>query len=200
MIKSILIVLVALVTFSCTSHPVSPVLQSEYPAMSTKSYNRLIKTHTLEDKKYQFLDNNYIVSSTLLNSEVKKAMLQRKSHALQTPLEKVRKMDKEVLEELSTKSEIFLSFYAPIEEHTRLNTSELWQFYLETGGKRYEGTVKKVTGPFAVVNSLYYHHNRFSKPYIIEFRVPMSEVEKSDSRLIITGTLGSSSLDFKALN
>lgn len=199
MIKTTAILLLAFLTFSCTSHPVSEDLQGEYPAMSTKSYNKLIRDYSLEDKKYQFLDNNYIVSSTMLNSNIKKAILQRKSHALQLPIEKVRKYDQEMLEEVSIKSEFFLSFFAPIEEHTRLNSSDLWKFYLVSNGKRYEGEVKKVPGAFASINSLYFYHNRFSKPYVVEFSVPMSEVEKSESQLIITGTLGSSKLNFKAL-
>jgi len=195
-VKTILISILFLGLVSCTSHPVNEHLQTDYPAMGTESYNRLIKKYTKQDKKYQFLDNNYIVKSTILNNKVKKAIINRSSHALQLPLETVRKKYEEQAKDHLEKSEFFVSFYAPIAEHMRLTTSDLWKVYLDTGGQRFEGVPRKVNGPLASIRSLYYFHNRFSMPYTVEFKVPMATVEKSDSYLIITGTMGSTRMHF----
>lgn len=140
------------------------------------------------------------VSSTLLNTPVSKAQLDQKARIYQWTPEKYNSEKAEMESSLSKETKLFFGFFVPERKHDDLNKAKtLWKVFLDSNGRRYEGKAERLKTIVAEVKSLYPKHNRFYSPYIITFPVPISQIEFSPAKVTITGPVGTTTLDFAAI-
>jgi len=184
-------------TLSCASARQNPNLPN---LISESEYDSLIDTYTANKKVYDGLYQTVDFYGTLVNSKVAHAQLDQNARIYQWNQEQFSNKKSEVETKLSKQTEIFLSFFVPERKHDDLNKPKtLWKIFLDAGGKRYEGRAEKIKTILADVQSLYPHHTRFYTPYRIIFSVPTSMIENGESKLTLTGPVGSASIDFPAL-
>jgi len=140
------------------------------------------------------------VQAVLLNTAVSRAQLDHKARIYQWNSDQYNSNKAELESSLSKETKIFFDFFVPERKHDDLQKAKtLWKVFLDAGGKRYEAKVERLKTITADVQSLYPTHNRFFTPYVITFPVPISRVETGTSTLTITGPVGSTTLEFKAL-
>ena len=154
----------------------------------------MIESHTKKDERYDGLQNLYHLHVTILNSKVNGARIDRIRYFNRLDQEKSSQMREKSFQEMSAYAQYFVSYYSPDKDLQKL--PNMWNFYLEHNGVKYEGKVRHVTKRSFEIRRLYPHIDRWSKPYIIEFPIPMSEVEKNPSTFIMTGAAGTSQFTF----
>jgi hypothetical protein len=170
----------------------SLIPQSEYNALSEK----FSETKKIYDGFYETME----VQATILNTAVSHAQLDHKARIYQWTAEQYNSNKAELESSLSKETKIFFDFFVPERKHDDLNKAKtLWKVFLDAGGKRYEAKIEKLKTITADVQSLYPTHNRFFTPYMMTFPVPVSRIERDTSTLTITGPVGSTTLEFKAL-
>lgn len=141
------------------------------------------------------------VSATLLNTPVSKAQLDQKARIYQWTNEKYASEKSGLEASLSKETILFFGFFVPERKHDDLHKAKtLWKIFLDAGSKRYEGKAERLKTIVADVQSLYPKHNRFYTPYLIKFPVPISQVEFTKSKVTITGPVGTTTLDFEAVD
>lgn len=162
-----------------------------------QEYQSVIKKFSRDTKQYDGFHQTFGATVTLLNSEVNMLILQRRGHFLGWSEEEMREEREKSFQEMSAYSKVFLSFFSPNNEVDDLHRPDsIWKIYLEYNGQRYEGKIKKDTSKRAELQQLYTHMDRFHTPYIVSFEVPMSSVEQTNSKLVITSSLGTASFEF----
>lgn len=167
------------------------------PAVNNGEYIKLIERYTKSDKRYSGLHLAYEADVTMLNSEVRVAMVQRQTHFLQWNMDKARQEREEAIRNLSTYSTFFFSFFTPDNQHNDLTeTDSIWEIYLEVNGTRYEGKTEKVAQKLIELEALFPHHDRWSTAYRITFNVPMTSIQQARSTVVITSSLGESRFVF----
>lgn len=165
-----------------------------------KSYEQLIEKNSDGQTQYAGFYNNFEYKATIMNSSIRMALLDRQANYYQWDDEK-RKTEREKMEkDAASETTIFLSFYTPDRKNDNLTESKtIWRLYLEVGGKRYQGKVKKVRSLLAELQALYPYHTRWNTPYTVSFPVPANAVETQNSSLTVTGPLGTRSVSFNAI-
>ncbi len=167
--------------------------------MSAASYAHTLEKNTEADQRYDGFYQLYGLSVTFVNSDVQSAILQKKSDVYMWDSLTAQTEREKMFQENSTVSKFVLVMFVPDHKLVDLHKdNSIWKLYLETNGQRYDGSVKKIQGPLEQVHSVYPSANRFSTTYEVTFNVPLAISETHDSTVIITSTLGTSELTFKA--
>ncbi len=90
-----------------------------------------------------------------------------------------------------------MRFFSPDHEYDDLHKGKtIWKVYLDFGGSRFEGKVKKMSDKYVELQNIFPHLDRFSTPYEITFNVPMSTIEGGPSKVTLTSSLGSAEFKF----
>jgi hypothetical protein len=164
---------------------------------SDPNYYDIIKKFSDRKELHQGLMNILQIQGTFLNSTVQRAQIQKKATAFQWPASDVESAMSKMEESLRSETIIFLSFYSPNPKLDDLDKIQsVWKIYLDVNNKRYEAKAVKQSGVYDEFLELYPYHTRFGTPYKIIANVPAINIEDYPSKLVITGTLGSISIDF----
>jgi hypothetical protein len=92
---------------------------------------------------------------------------------------------------------MFLSLYTPERKHDDLHKNKtLWKIFLDSQGRRYEGKAVKIKLLTNEIQAMYPEHTRFATPYLVTFPVSTKSVDGQPTKLTLTGTVSSVSLDF----
>ena len=179
---------------------VTPYQNPNLPTLIPESqYNSLTDQYSVNKKIYDGFAQTMEVSATLLNTAVSKAQLDQKARIYQWTSEQYNSHQSELQASLAKETKVFFDFFVPERRHDDLNKGKtLWRVFLDAGGKRYEGKAEKLKTIVADVQSLYPTHNRFFTPYIVTFPGPTSTIESGESKLTLTGPVGSTTIEFKA--
>ncbi len=180
----------------CVSAFQNPNLPS---LISEPEYFSDVDQFSSKQKVYDGFYETMEVSGVLLNTKVSRAQLDQKARIFQWTVEQYSAQKAELESNLSKRTSVFLSFFVPERKHDDLHKPKtLWRIYLDVGGRRFEGKAEKHKTILADVTSLYPNHTRFSTPYHIHFPVPVSMVENADSKMTLTGPVGTTVLTFPA--
>ncbi|MCB0384422.1 MAG: hypothetical protein KDD43_03445 [Bdellovibrionales bacterium] len=163
-------------------------------------YEDVLEKFTRHDRQYSGFYQTYEVKGTLLNSEVNRIVLQNKGFYHQWDAEKARKEREKTIQAMSSETAAFFSFFTPEREHNDLHKgTSIWKVYLEVNGVRYDGRVVKRNDKLADLKTLYPYHNRWSTPYKVYFKIPMSAVEQAESKIVFTSSLGTTTFEFPSV-
>ncbi len=166
--------------------------------ISETEYRKILEQQTLRDQRYQGLYNVFDLSATLVDSRLSQAQLEQSARLYQWDRAQFQAEKNKVDQTLKDQTEIFLSFYTPEKKNDDLNKSGTqWRVYLESGGRRWEGKVKKIKTTLSEVQGIYPHHTRFATPYSITFPVATAEVTAQDVQFLLAGPAGTTKLEFK---
>lgn len=187
---------VVIFTSACTTTKDS--IGSSINLISESDYQKVISENTRQKQIYSGLYNTMDLTATVLNSKVAAAQTDQMARlyiwdANKYTQEKVKADDK-----VTKETEFFVSFFTPERKHDDLHKNQtLWKIFLDAGGKRYEGKVKKIKLLTEEIQGMYSYHNRFSTPYSVVFPVASRDIENmKDIKLTITGPVGSATLEF----
>lgn len=194
--KLFLFVIIAVALVACASTPEpSPTF-----SMSEDQYTEVTESYSAHTQKYDGPYNVLEVHATLLNTHVIEAQTLRKASVFQWTKPKYQEELTAKQNTAKEKTEVFISFFTPDKksgELTRIGT--LWTILLKVDGKEFSGTPKKLSSLPVEIRNLYPNHNQWSNPYIVTFDIPVIQIEKSTSELILTGPVGSAALTFPAI-
>ena len=189
----------SLLTLACATRDVTPM---GLDVMSDSAYQNIINEYSDATERYSGLYNTITMRSTILNSKVAHAQMDQSARLYLWEKPKYDEENANVDKKNKTETNVFVSFYTPERKHDNLDRSKtLWKVFLDVNGKRYEGKaarIKKLVT--SEIQGLYSYHNTFSTAYIVTFPVPMSDVEKSPSKLTVTGPVGSATQSYPALS
>lgn len=178
---------------------VAPPAEGGQPKVS-ESYAETIKRFSDGQSEYNGFYNSFEYRATLLNTVIRSALLSKQAEHYLWDSEKLAKERERSLQEMSSQTDVFLSFYTPVRTNDNLTGSKsIWKVYLEVGGRRYQGTPKKVRTLLAELQALYPYHTRWNTPYTVTFPVPTTAIENQASVLTITGPLGTRTVTFPAV-
>ncbi|MBX3040808.1 MAG: hypothetical protein KF789_08900 [Bdellovibrionaceae bacterium] len=183
---------------ACSTRPTAP---EGLNLISESQYHGIVDRYTQRSQKYSGLYNTMDVTATLVNSAVARAQADQKARLLQwapnnysSELEKLKK-------DLKNETTVFVSFYTPDKKNDDLQKmTTQWRVYLEAEGRRWEPKIMKIRQPVAETQGLYAYHTRFSTAYVMTFPVATTTIDGVNSRFIITGPLGISTLDYKPVD
>lgn len=183
---------------SCVSKPalapngVEPLPPDEYQA--------LISKNTRATNQYAGFYQTFQAEVTLLTTEVQTATLKQRASFLQWDQAQYQTEREKALQEASAYSKAFIRFFAPERDYDDLSkgAKSIWKVYLEYGGNRFEGKVRKMTEKMVELQSLFPHYDRFSTPYEVSFNVPMTTVESGPCKIVMTSSLGTAEFSFPA--
>lgn len=177
----------------------SPELNATFQ-MTADQYAEAIQPYSDHFQEYDGPTNLMDVSATLLNSHVIEAQMLRQASVFKWDKSKYQTELKLKREGLQNKTEIFVSFYTPERKSADLlRSNTLWKSILKTKEKEIEGQAKKINLLPVEVQSLYPSFNRWSSGYILTFNIPPSQIENTNSELIITGPIGTARLKFQGI-
>lgn len=192
----VLTIYLALVGLSC-SHPQMNLNSPDIEPFNEGEYKRVIKNFTRSDRQYSGFYQSYELTGTLVTSEVNHFLLLKKGNYHQWDAQTRRTEREKSLQEMSNQTVFLFSLYTPERDYNDLNKgTSIWKTYLEVGGVRYEGKVKKRNDKPVDITSLFYYHTRWSVPYRAEFSVPTARVENQHCRIIFTSSLGVSTFNY----
>jgi len=168
-------------------------------AINEDDYYKLINKFSVQDDKYSGFYSIFQYQGTILNSSVLEAQLALKAQDFKWPRETYFAEKEKVSESLAKETKIFVSFYSPVNENDNLDSNKtIWKLWLVVDGVRYEGVAGRSSGILAQHQRLYPYHTRFFTPYVLIFKVPMGKTQAYTSKLIITGPIGTSEVEFPA--
>jgi hypothetical protein len=184
---------------SCAS---KTLMESTEPASSigpkgSRPYEQVIERYSAGDSEYTGFNNAFEYKATILNSEVREAIIERQAKYYLWDREKMAIEREKAQSDLAKETQVHVSFFTPEKANDNLTDAKsIWRVYLDTGGRRYQGRVKRIRGVMAELQSLYPYHTRWTTPYEVAFPVPALAIETQSATLIITGPLGTRSVDF----
>ena len=198
--KRLLFVLTAMTIFvSCSSKPATTNDNIVGP-VGDSNYKPVVKKFSHNQKEYSGFHNTFQATMTLLNSEVQNLALQRRGHFLQWDLEKAREEREKMFQEMSQGTQVFLAFFSPENDYDDLDKPKtIWKVYLEHEGERYEGKVAKAKEKFVELRELYPYIERFHTGYYVTFNIPMTAIESSDLKVVLTSSLGNGEFPFPGI-
>jgi hypothetical protein len=183
---------------SCTSVPNQPQIVNY--RINELEYSALIDRNSDGQSEYNGFHNNFEFRGTLLNSAVNEAMVKRQGDYYQWEESKLATEREKATQEMSSATKIHVSFFTPERKNDNLTgLKTIWRVYLDAGGQRYTGVVKKDHRLLAELQVLYPYHTRWTTPYVFEFAVPTTVIEGQNSTLTVTGPLGTRTINFKSL-
>lgn len=179
---------------SCAQAPIS---SSGLNPLPRAQYASLIKRNTANTNQYSGFYQTFQADVTILTSEVQAESLKQKAEFLQWDGRIYQNEREKMLQEASAYSKFFLRFFSPEQSHDDLDkVKSMWKIYLDYGGNRFEGKVRKVSDKLADVQNLYPHVDRFSSIYEVSFNVPMTTLEQGSATFSLTSSLGSAKFTF----
>src|SRR4051812_5609774 len=116
--KSVLLLLSLIVVFGgCSTGGHSSEENPSYSDVLTDSqFNSVVDEFTKRDEKYTGFVSAFQYNATLLNSKVLDAQTSRKASDYQWTREELAKEREKVAQQIGNQSQIFLSFFAPVNE------------------------------------------------------------------------------------
>lgn len=193
--------LMALMFCACSSSGKSPLREPNPTGLSIpKTHSEVIEKNSSGDSEFAGLYNTFELKATVLNSQVREALIQRQAEYYQWDSGQLSTEREKSLQENSSETAVFMSFSTPERKNDNLaDKKTIWRIFLDVGGKRYVGQAKKDRRLIAELQSLYPFHTRWNTPYMLTFPVAMSAIEMDAIKLTVTGPLGSRVLEFAPL-
>jgi hypothetical protein len=165
--------------------------------LDERTYNDLIMRNTRHDIQYDGFYNKFEIYATFLNTQTQAAILQKNSDVYQWDTAEAQRQREKVFQENSTETRFAVSFFVP---SVRLNDlhkgASIWKIYLEANGQRYEGKASRRNGKLEDIQASFPYHNRWSVPYEVVFKVPLTAVEQGTVRFILTSSQGTSKFEY----
>ncbi|MES3036589.1 MAG: hypothetical protein V4736_01660 [Bdellovibrionota bacterium] len=162
-----------------------------------KDYSEVVEANTQRKEEYSGLYNTVTAGATLLRTEVIRATIDHRAGIYQWDENTYRLEMQKAIDQSLIETQMFVSFYTPERKHDDLNKpTTVWKIFLDVGGKRFEGTAKKIKLITSEVKSMYPIHNQFSTPYMVTFPISTKQVDDVPVKFTVTGPVGSLSLDF----
>lgn len=190
-----LLPLVALITFGCASNGIDPSIAPT--EISESEYMELIKNHSKSSEKYDGFHNIYKMELTFLNTKVQTAILDRLRYYKQLRNEEGQKLREKAFQEMSSETQFFVSYYSPQKSLLHLNKGDaLWKIYLEQDGRKHEASIDMYPGIKFEQKKLFPKFTRWSKGYILRFKVPTTVTENNDFKIIMTSSAGRAIFNF----
>lgn len=188
----------ALTLGGCSSGGKAPLREPTVPGISIpKTHTEVIEKNSTGDSEFAGLYNTFELKATVLNSQVREALIQRQAEYYQWDSAQLSSEREKSLQENSSEAAVFVSFSTPERRNDNLaDKKTIWRIFLDVGGKRYVGQAKKDRRLIAELQSLYPFHTRWNTPYMFTFPVAMSAIETESIKLTVTGPLGSRVLEF----
>lgn len=166
-------------------------------AMSEHSYAQLVKKNTTATNQYSGFYQTFQADMTILTSELQTESLKQRGQFLQWDQRAYQAERDKMLQEAAAYSKFFMRFFSPEHEYDDLHKGKtIWKVYLDYGGSRFEGKVKKMSDKFVELQNIFPHLDRFSTPYEITFNVPMTTIESGAAKVTLTSSLGSAEFKF----
>lgn len=197
MAQKTLLVLISLFIFSsCSSVPVNKRIY-----ISDTDYQAIALANTSSGQSYDGLVNTIDLRATLLTLKLKDAQSMKKATNMQWTDAELQ-ADREYNEKSAlSETKIFLSFFTPDSKEDNLHKADtVWRIFLDVEGKRYVGTIQKMSDTPSEISDLYPEHTKFGTAYISKFMVPTATVESNKAKLTLTGPVGSVAVEFKKQN
>lgn len=190
----LLTILMCILYTACASKPTSIAPSA---TVSESEYYSTVDKYTGKVQQYEGLQNTLQVQATLLNLPVRNAQLSQNARTFQWDEVSYLSEKEKSFTAAKSETQILLSIYTPEKKHDDLYKSKtLWKIFLDVAGKRYEGKALKSKLLTTEIANLYQYHNRWSTPYVLVFPVSTEEAQKAESRLTLTGPVGSASITF----
>ena len=190
-----LISLALLLCVSC-AHQVPTVTNGVDP-LSTREYQNIVRTNTSKVNQYTGFYQTFQADMTILTTEMQTAALRQRANFMQWDQKQYQMEREKLMQESSAFAKFFMRFYVADHDYDDLHKGKtIWKIYLDFGGQRFEGKVKRNTDKFVELQTIYPHFDRFSTPYEITFNVPMSTVESGPSKVTLTSSLGTAEFLF----
>ncbi len=164
---------------------------------SDRQHGRLIAQHTQKSESFDGFYNVYQVHLTILKPEVRLALVDRLAEAQHWERQKLNFEREKAIQEMSSQSQVFMSFYSPraeINDWTQPNS--IWRVYMTHNGVRYEGRVQKAPFRKPDIPFLFPHTNRFTSDYLISFNLPSRSLAEGATAITITSSAGESEFQF----
>lgn len=190
--------ILSLLTFLSACTTTRDSIGSSISLISESEYQRTITENTRQKQIYSGLYNTMDLTATILNSKVTTAQTDQMARLYIWDANKYTQEKVKADEKITKETEFFVSFFTPERKHDDLHKNQtLWKIFLDAGGKRYEGKVKKIKLLTEEIQGIYSYHNRFSTPYSVVFPIAARDIENmKDIKLTITGPVGSATLEF----
>ncbi|MES2856077.1 MAG: hypothetical protein V4692_09450 [Bdellovibrionota bacterium] len=171
---------------------------AEGTAINTpRSYEIGIEEYSAGDSEYTGFYNNFEFKATILNTPIRERTHKRQETYFQWDENKSASERAKYTQELSSETKVFVSFFTPDRKNDNLTEDKsIWRVYLDVGGQRYQGEVKRVRTLLAELQSLYPYHTRWNTSYMFHFKIPTTAIESQPSKLTITGPLGTRDVSF----
>lgn len=166
-------------------------------ALGETEYAALVKKNTSKTNQYSGFYQTFQADMTILTSEVQTEALKKRAQYMQWDQRTYQGERDKMLQEAGAYSKYFLRFFSPEHDYDDLHKGKtIWKVYLDYGGSRFEGKVKKMPDKYIELQNVFPHLDRFSTPYEITFNVPMTTVEGGPSKVTLTSSLGSAEFKF----
>lgn len=170
---------------------------SQIEAIPAEEYRQLIAKNTGNANEYSGLNQTFQASVTIETGEVESALLRQRGvfkgwdqHQFQSEHEKA-------VQEAQAYSRFALRLFTSDHDYDDADKPKtIWKTYLEYGGSRFEGTVKKMKDRQVELLSLFPYTDKFSTLYEVTFNVPMTTIEQGQCKFILTSSLGSAEFKF----
>jgi hypothetical protein len=194
----------AVFNFACSTSSAIANKESSYQASAQtieyKDYRDVVEKFTKGDKLYDGFVLKFEYHASLLTTVLTDAQISLTAQDLQWTQSKVAAEREKHTSEASRETKIFLSFFTPENENDNLETTNsIWKVFLITEGSKIEGKVIRTGGLMADLQKKYPEHTRFNTPYQVTFPIPMTQVQQTTSRFVITGHLGTSEVAFPSI-
>jgi len=182
---------------ACSSTP--PLAEPAKNSPEIQAADAEIDRFSDGDAQYVGFYNNFLYRATILNSQVRGALLRKQAEFYQWDRDKLLGEREKSDRGAGIETTIFLSFFTPERRNDNLSDAKsIWRVYLEAGDRRYQGKVKKIRTPLAELIALYPYHTRWNTAYEISFPIPTLAIETQVLKLTITGPLGAKTVSFTA--
>lgn len=179
----------------CASN--QPVKPSPIAPLERSEYRDILKRNTVKANEYSGFHQTFQADVTILNSEVQSAVVRERAHFLEWDERRFQMEREKSSQEASAYSKFFLRFFSPEKDYDDLDrTKSIWKVYLEYNGNRFEGKVRKMNEKLVELQTLFMNMDRFSTPYEVTFNIPMSTIERGNSRVSLTSSLGTAEFSF----
>ena len=165
-----------------------------------QKHRAIINQNSAGDAQFAGLYNTFELKATIVNSEVREALTKRQAAYYQWDQAQQSSEREKALQELSSETNVFLSFSTPERKNDNLaDKKSIWRVFLDVGGRRYVGQAKKDRRLIAELQAQFPFHTRWNTPYILTFPVSTTAIETQPIKLTLTGPLGSRVLEFKPI-
>lgn len=162
---------------------------------SQVNYDEAYEMFTDKKQIYEGLHLRFEAQATLLVPSLAKLQAQKKAKMLGQDAAETQKILAEIDAKASERTLVFVSFYSPDRKNDDLIRSKnLWRVFLDAGGRRFEGDVKRVKTQQAELQSIYKEHTSFHSAYEVSFPVAAASLNNLPVQMVLTGPVGSATL------